>query len=152
MFGTLNAVIEPLVRAGVVIPLPCPQSLIVLETRGRTTGQLRRTPLVAVIIGDLAVIGTFRARRSQWIRNAAASPNLRYFRFGRVREAQAFVFVPGERKLAPGSMSPLAQLVAAAMVPSAEAAGFAFAILVDRSQPARAQPGRAAAPETAGFR
>jgi hypothetical protein len=133
MFGFLNAVVEPLVRAGIVIPLPCPQSLIVLETRGRTTGQARRTPLVAVVVGDLAVIGTFRARRSQWIRNAAASPNLRYFKFGRAREAQAFVFVPGERKLALGSMSPLAQVISAAMMPSAEAAGFAFAILVDRS-------------------
>ena len=133
MFGPLNAVIEPLVRAGVMIPLPCPQSLIVLETRGRTTGQLRRTPLVAAIIGDLAVIGTVRARRSQWIRNAAESPNLRYFRFGRAREAQAFVFIPGERELVLGSMSPLARLVGAAMLPSAEAANFAFAILIDRS-------------------
>ncbi len=94
MFGTLNTVIEPLVRAGVAIPLPCPQSLIVLETRGRTTGQLRRTPLVAAIVGDLAVVGTVRARSSQWIRNAAASSNLRYFKFGRAREAQAFVFIP----------------------------------------------------------
>jgi len=133
MFGTLNAVIEPLVRAGVVIPLPCPQSLIVLETRGRTTGQLRSTPLVAVIVGDLAVIGTVRARRSHWIRNAAVSPNLRYFRFGRAREAQAFVFIPGERELVLGAMSPLARLVGAAMQPSAEAANFAFAILIDRS-------------------
>jgi F420H(2)-dependent quinone reductase len=133
MFGSLNTVIETLVRAGVVMPLPCPQSLIVLESRGRTTGQLRRTPLVAKIIGDLAVIGTVRARRSQWIRNAAASPNVRYFRFGRAREAQAFVFIPGERELVLGSMSRLAQFFAAAMVPSAEAANFAFAILVDRS-------------------
>jgi hypothetical protein len=132
MFGTLNAVIEPLVRAGVVSPLPCPQSLIVLESRGRTSGRLRRTPLVAAIIGDLAVIGTVRPRRSQWIRNAAASPNVRYFRFGRAREAHAFVFIPGERELVFGSMSPLAQLVAAAMLPSAEVANFAFAILVDR--------------------
>jgi hypothetical protein len=79
MFGALNAVVEPLVRMGVMIPLPCPQSLIVLETRGRTTGQLRRTPLVAAIVGDLAVIGTVRAHRSQWIRNAAVSPNLALF-------------------------------------------------------------------------
>src|SRR5260370_6787606 len=128
MFGTLNAVIEPLVRAGVVISLPWPQTLIVLETRGRTTGQLLRIPLVAAIVGDLAVIGTVRSRRSQWIRNAAVSPNLRYFRFGRAREAQAFVFISGERELVLGSMSPLAQLVAAAMVPSAEVANFAFAI------------------------
>jgi hypothetical protein len=132
MFGALNAVIEPLVSAGVMIPLPCPQSLIVLETRGRTTGQLRRTPLLAAIVGDLAVIGTVRVRRSQWIRNAAVSPNLRYFRFGCAREAQAFVFIPGERELVLGSMSPLAQLVAAAMVPSAEVANFAFAILMVR--------------------
>jgi deazaflavin-dependent oxidoreductase (nitroreductase family) len=113
MFGTLNAVVEPLVRAGVVLPLLCPQSLIVLESRGRTTGQLRRTPLLAAVIGDLAVIGTVRPRRSQWIRNAAASPNVRYFRFGRVREAQAFVFIPSEREIVLGTMSPLAQLVAA---------------------------------------
>jgi hypothetical protein len=133
MFGTLNAVIEPLARAGVMIALPCPQSLIVLETRGRTTGQLRRTPLVAAIFGDLAVVGTIRARRSQWIRNAAASPNLRYFRFGCAREAQALIFIPGERELVVGSMSPLARLVAVTMLPWAEAANFAFAILVDRS-------------------
>jgi F420H(2)-dependent quinone reductase len=78
-----------------------------------TTGQLRRTPLLAAVIGDLAVIGTVRPRRSQWIRNAAASPNVRYFRFGRVPEAQAFVFIPGEREIVLGSMSPVAQLVAA---------------------------------------
>jgi hypothetical protein len=110
-----------------------PASLIVLETRGRTTGQLRRTPLVAAIFGDLAVVGTIRARRSQWIRNAAASPNLRYFRFGCAREAQALIFIPGERELVVGSMSPLARLVAVTMLPWAEAANFAFAILVDRS-------------------
>ncbi len=133
VFGTLNAVIEPLVRAGVVIPLPYPQSLIVLETRGRITGQLRRTPLVAAIVGDLAVIGTVRTRSSQWIRNAAASPNLRYFRFGRARDAQAFVFIPRERELVINSMSPLAKLIAAVMVPSAEVANFAFAILIDRA-------------------
>ncbi len=72
MFGTLNAVIEPLVRAGVVISLPWPQTLIVLETRGRTTGQLLRIPLVAAIVGDLAVIGTVRSRRSQWIRRSSS--------------------------------------------------------------------------------
>jgi F420H(2)-dependent quinone reductase len=96
-----------------------PQSLIMLETRGLTTGKLRRTPLVAAIGGDLAVIGTVRAHGSQWIRNAAVSPNLRYFRFGRVRDAQALVFIPGERELVLGSMSPLAQFVTAVMVPSA---------------------------------
>jgi hypothetical protein len=36
--------------------------------------------------------------------------------FGREGLCAEQVFVPGERKLAPGSMSPLAQLVAAAMV------------------------------------
>ncbi len=72
-------------------------------------------------------------RRTQWIRNAAASPNLRYFRFGRAREAQAFVFITGERETVLGSMPPLARLVAAAMLPSAGAADFAFAILVDRN-------------------
>jgi hypothetical protein len=90
-------------------------------------------PLVAAILGDLAVIGTVRARRSQWISNAAVSPKLRYFRFGRAREAQAFVFIPSERELVLGSMSLLARLVGAPMQPSAEAANFAFAILIDRS-------------------
>ena len=99
-FGSLNAAIEPLVRAGLAPPLPCPHSLIVLETRGRTTGKLRRTPLVATIVGDLAVIGTFRAHHSQWIRNAAVSPNLRYFRSGRVREAQDPAELPLENAFA----------------------------------------------------
>src|SRR3981189_184226 len=109
---------------GVMIPLPCPQSLIVLEARGRTTGQLRRTPLVAAIVGDLAVIGTVCAHRSPWIRHRAVSPHLPYCRIGRVRDAQAFVFIPGERELVLGSMSPLAQRVTAVMVPSAEVANF----------------------------
>ena len=71
------------------------------------------------------------ARRSQWIRDAAASPNLRYFRFGRAGEAQAFVFIPGEHEPVAGSMQPLARLVAA-MLTSAGAADLAFRILVDR--------------------
>jgi len=56
------------------------------------------------MLGDLAVIGTFRAAA----RNGFAtppSPNVRYFRFGRAREAQAFVFMPDERELIIGSMS-----------------------------------------------
>jgi hypothetical protein len=68
---------------------------------------------------------------SQWIRDAAASPNLRYFRFGRAGEAQAFVFIPGEHEPVAGSMQPLARLVAA-MLTSAGAADLAFRILVDR--------------------
>jgi hypothetical protein len=79
MFSALNAVVESLVSMGVMVPLPCPRSLIMLETRRRTTGKLRRTPLVAAIGGDLALIGTVPAHRSQWIRNAAVSQNSALF-------------------------------------------------------------------------
>ena len=50
-----------------------------------------------------------------------------------ILQAQAFVFITGERETILGSMPPLARLVAAAMLPSAGAADFAFAILVDRN-------------------
>jgi len=136
-FRALNRVVEPLVRAGVGSPRLAPGGLIVLETRGRKTGRLRRTPLVATRVGSHLLVGTFRGDRSDWVRNLAARPRTRFWLGGRVRDARAFVLYEGRRFRAPkGLPAPLREM--ARFAHRYTKAGWAFAILAPtrRSGPA----------------
>jgi len=82
-YRILNSCVEPWVRAGAGAPFFTPVGLIVLETIGRSSGHPTRTPLVATLLGQSLVAGTFRGPRSHWVRNAVANPAVRYWLGGR---------------------------------------------------------------------
>jgi deazaflavin-dependent oxidoreductase (nitroreductase family) len=93
-FRGLNQLVEPLVRAGFGAPVLFPAGAIVIETQGSKTGRRSKVPLMAALVGDLVVVSTVR-RRSNWLKNLAANPEVRYWLGGREREATAFVILPG---------------------------------------------------------
>jgi deazaflavin-dependent oxidoreductase (nitroreductase family) len=109
-------------------PRIAPTGLIVLETRGRKTGQRRRSPLAAARIGNHVLVATFRGDRSQWVRNLAAQPRTRFWLGGRPREARAFVMHRGKRFRVPRSLPAPLQRVVRALAPYTKA-GWAFAVL-----------------------
>ncbi len=129
----LNRVVEPMVRAGVGSPRLAPSGLIVLEAEGRVSGRRIRSPLAATRIGNHVVLGTFRGKRSQWIRNLAARPRARYWLGGRAREARAFVMHEGKRFRVPKSLPRPLQHVVRILAPYRKA-GWAFAVLSPRAR------------------
>jgi deazaflavin-dependent oxidoreductase (nitroreductase family) len=127
-FRALNRVVEPMVRAGVGSPRLAPGGLIVLETRGRKSGRLRRSPLAATRIGSHVLVGTFRGARSQWVRNLAAQPRTRFWLGGKARAARAFVMQEGKRFRVPKSLPRHLQEVVRRLAPYTKY-GWAFALL-----------------------
>lgn len=93
-FQSLNAVVEPLVRAGLGGPLLSPFGLIVLETRGRTSGRLRRTPLLAATFPGATIVSTFRGKRSGWVKNLGSVEEATWWVNGARREGRSVVFAP----------------------------------------------------------
>lgn len=132
-FRALNRVVEPMVRAGFGSPRIVPTGFIVLETRGRKSGRLRRSPLAATRIGGHVFVATFRAGRSQWVRNLAAEPHSRYWLAGKPREARAFVIHEGKRFRAPKSLPAPIRSVACMLSPYTKL-GWAFAVLSPRAE------------------
>jgi len=130
-FRTLNRVVEPVVRAGIGSPRIAPGGFIVLETRGRKTGKLRRQPLAATRMGRYVLVATLRGDRSQWVRNLAAQPRTRYWLGGRARPTRAFVMHRGKRFRVPKSLPGPMQLVVQVLAPYRKA-GWAFAVLSPR--------------------
>jgi deazaflavin-dependent oxidoreductase (nitroreductase family) len=148
-FRTLNRVVEPVVRAGIGSPRIAPSGFIVLETRGRKTGRLRRSPLAATRIGSHVFVATLRGNRSQWVRNLAAQPYTRFWLGGYPRDTRAFVMHEGKRFRVPKSLpAPLRQVVCI-LAPYTKV-GWAFAVLSPRSQQAR--PCRPGSPGRGGRR
>ena len=135
-FRKLNRIVEPLVRAGVGSPRIAPSGFIVLETRGRKSGRLRRSPLTATRIGHHVFVGTFRGDRSQWFRNLAAEPRTRFWLGGRVRETRAFVMHKDKRFRVPQSLPAPLQGVVRILAPYTKK-GWAFAVLSPRPRKAR---------------
>jgi len=131
-FRMLNRVLEPMIRAGIGSPRLVPSGFIVLETAGRRTGTVRRSPLAATGIGRHVLVGTFRGDRSQWVRNLAARPFTRYWLAGRPRETRAFVMYDGKRFRMPRTLPSHMQTVAGFLSPYTKA-GWAFAILAPRN-------------------
>ena len=127
-FRTLNGVIEPIVRAGIGSPRIVPSGFIVLETRGRKSGRLRRSPLAATRLGQHVLVGTFRGDRSQWVLNLAAQPRTRFWLAGRPRDTQAFVMHRRGRSRAPRSLPAHLRKVACLLEPYTRL-GWAFALL-----------------------
>ena len=127
-YRALNSVVEPVVRAG--IGSPCgvsPAGLIVLQTRGLRSGLPRSVPLFAMLIGGYTVAATMRVQRSRWLQNVRHCPDVRYWLGGQVRDARAFVVMPGEDP--PDVDEPRARQLAEALRIPAAMAGAAFVIL-----------------------
>ncbi len=89
-FQGLNRFVIPIVKAGLVSPLPVGIGLVVLEPIGRRSGLPRQVPLVSVRVGDTIMMSTVR-NRSQWEENADASGSARAWVGGVVRPGTASV-------------------------------------------------------------
>ncbi len=136
-FRQLNRVVEPMVRAGVGSPRIVPNGFIVLETRGRKSGRLRRSPLAATRIGRHVLVGTFRGDRSQWFRNLAAQPRTRFWLGGKARDTRAFVMHRDKRFRVPKSLPVPMRGIVRILAPYTKK-GWAFAVL----SPRRGEPRR----------
>jgi len=128
-FPGLNQFVEPLVRAGVGAPLLFPAGAIVIETQGRKTGRRSNVPLMAAVFGDLVVVSTLR-RRSNWLKNLAAHPEVRYWLGGRERDATAFAIGAGIEP--PDGLATRVGCLAAALKQHSALFGSGFAILLPR--------------------
>ncbi len=128
-FRGLNQFVEPLVRAGLAAPVLFPAGAIVIETQGRKTGRRLEVPLLAALVGDLVVVSTVR-RRSNWVKNLAANPEVRYWLGGREREATAFAIGPGIETL--NELPPRVSCLASALKQHSTMFGTGFAILMPR--------------------
>ena len=128
-FRGLNQFVEPLVRAGIGAPMLFPAGPIVVETRGRKSRRRFNVPLMAALVGDLVVVSTVR-RRSNWLKNLAANPEVHYWLAGREREARAFAIGPDlySRDEPPARV----RFLAAFLKQHSELFGTGFAILVPR--------------------
>jgi deazaflavin-dependent oxidoreductase (nitroreductase family) len=129
-FGALNRIVEPFARGGVPLPLPCPHHLIVVEVRGRKTGLTRSVPLLAAVLGDIAVVSTVRSRGSQWFRNVAADPRVRCWMMGRPFDADAVTIAPRDGIGRIDTLPLLTRPFAAMLASISAATGVSFAILL----------------------
>lgn len=128
-FRNLNQFVKPIVRLGFGSPLLWGTGAIVLEMKGRKTGRALSVPLVATFIGDLILLSTVR-KRSQWVKNLAANPQVKYWIYGQQRDAKAFVFTDGLDKPPVDEMPALAACLARAILPQSKLFGVSFAILI----------------------
>ena len=69
-------VVNPLVRGLFRLGVPAPGTAI-LETRGRKSGQARRTPVTNGLAGDTFWIVSEHGRESSYVRNIEADPRVR---------------------------------------------------------------------------
>jgi deazaflavin-dependent oxidoreductase (nitroreductase family) len=136
-FHMLNRIVEPHVRAGWGSPRLVPGGLVVLETRGRRTGRRSRVPLAAMRIRNHVVVSTYRGERSQWVKNAEANPEVRYWLRGRPRVATAVVLSPRRQRPDLRSLPSSLRWFARSLQPYT-CAGWAFALLVPGSGSANA--------------
>jgi hypothetical protein len=80
------------------------------------------------------VVSTFRGRRSQWVRNLLASPEVRVWSDGRARRFHAVVLAPGHRPPRTAGLPPVLRWVLSFLAPYTYA-GWAFAVLAPESGP-----------------
>ena len=69
-------VLNPVVRAAVRLGLPLP-IVVILETRGRKSGQARQIPVGKTLDGDTLWIVAEHGRRASYVRNIEADPHVR---------------------------------------------------------------------------
>ena len=83
-------IFNPLVKAAASAGLPL-FGVAILETTGRRSGQLRRTPVGPAVEGDVAWIVAEHGRRAGYVRNIEANPRVRIRLGGRWRTGTARV-------------------------------------------------------------
>ena len=86
-------VFNRLVKAAVRLGLPTP-TVVILETTGRRSGEPRRVPVTKALDGDTLWIVTEHGRRSGYVRNIEADPNVRVRVGRRWRSGRAKVLGP----------------------------------------------------------
>ncbi|MEX0783123.1 MAG: nitroreductase/quinone reductase family protein [Dehalococcoidia bacterium] len=128
-YRSLNAWLEPLIRAGLGAPLLTPLGAIVLEVKGRKSGRIHSVPLLAWTVPGAAVVSTFRGPQSHWVRNLQANPECSWVVAGTTHAGAATVFTAGSWPEAPGLPATLAGCVAG-WRPWVES-GWAVAVLQD---------------------
>jgi deazaflavin-dependent oxidoreductase (nitroreductase family) len=99
----LNPVVRLLVERGLL------RGWIVLETRGRKSGEPRRTPVGYAADGDTVWVVAEFGRRAQYVKNIEADPRVRVCRRGRWRTGTA-TLLPEEdaRRRLPRNLNSLA--------------------------------------------
>ena len=128
-FRTLNACVEPAVRAGFASPGLIPVGLVVLETIGAKTGTPRPVPLVATLLEGCLFVSTVRGRQSRWMRNLQAHPRIRYWIAGQEHAGVAHVFEGNESPASADALPPLTRAVATQMLARGTAWGWTFAVI-----------------------
>jgi deazaflavin-dependent oxidoreductase (nitroreductase family) len=78
-------VLNPVVRAAVRLGLPLPL-VVILETRGRKSGQARQIPVGKTLEGDTLWIVAEHGRKASYVRNIEVEPHVRV-RIGRTWRA-----------------------------------------------------------------
>jgi deazaflavin-dependent oxidoreductase (nitroreductase family) len=68
--------VNPVVRLAWDLRLPIPGDAL-LETTGRRTGKLRRTPVCDGLDGEVFWLISQRGRHADWVRNLEANPHVR---------------------------------------------------------------------------
>jgi F420H(2)-dependent quinone reductase len=71
MESGINQLAESAVRAGFLAPCYVGLGLVVIETKGRKTGEPRSVPVLANRVGRNLFVSTVR-ENSQWVRNLVA--------------------------------------------------------------------------------
>lgn len=128
-FQNLNAVVEPWVRAGLASPGLVPAGLVVVETVGRKSKTIRRTPLVGVLLEGRLIVSTVRGARSQWVRNAIATPAVHYWLLGSEHAGVAAVFAAHLESPPVETFPPLVCQLLTGPLAAAVALGWAFAVI-----------------------
>ncbi len=96
-------VINPVVRSLFAVGLN-PLGLVILETRGRVSGRLRRTPVGNGRMGDALWIIAEHGSTANYVRNIRRDPHVRV----RIRQGLQYRWVPGVATVLPDD-DPLAR-------------------------------------------
>ncbi len=126
-FRTLNQYVEPVIRAGVGSPGLVPVGVVVLETKGRKSGRIYKTPLVASGLADLLIVSTIRPN-SQWVKNLAVTPQTTVWLRGQARRVNAYLIDETASANLP-TPSPLVKLLLNQLSPLGNRTGVTFAVL-----------------------
>ena len=68
----VNPIVRAAARAGIPLPL-----VVILETRGRKTGQPRRIPVGKAVEGDTLWVVAEHGRKAAYVKNIEADPHVR---------------------------------------------------------------------------
>lgn len=132
-FRAVNRMVEPAVTAGVGSPGFTPWGMVVVETTGRESGTPRRVPLLGLVAGDCVIVSTIRGGRSQWVANAIADPNVRYWLLGRPIPGHATIISAETPQSVIDALPPHIRAVAGGALRPASLAGWTFAVLQPRA-------------------